>query len=388
MLGVRTLPWEYGIRNLLRRPLRTGLTLLALTIVVVLVLAIVGFVRGIDRSLSTSGDPNVALVISLGMGENMEYSSIPHRTSELLAASLSGIRAPYGQKAVSPELYLGTQVTLAESEPSFGLVRGVSPAVLLVRDRVQIDSGNWPGPGEVLVGRLAATKLSARAEDLAIGREVTFESRSWRISGVFSSVGATMESEIWCRLDDLQQALKRQDLSLAALKLNSPQDMASVELFCKERLDLELQAFSEPEYFAGLQRDYQPIRFLAWLIAALIAVAGVFSGLNAMYGSVVGRIRELAMLQTIGYLRRAILVSLLHEGLLLGAAAGLIASLFAIVFLSGMAIRFTMGAVELNIDRATVLIGCFVGLFVGLLGAIPPAVRALRVAVAVALKAV
>src|SRR5262245_18497891 len=110
MLGLRTLPWEYGIRNLWRRPLRTTLTMIALTVVVILVLTIVGFVRGIDRSLTVSGDPNVAIVISLGMGENLEYSSIPQRTSELLAASISGVRAPYGQKAVSPELYLGTQV--------------------------------------------------------------------------------------------------------------------------------------------------------------------------------------------------------------------------------------------------------------------------------------
>jgi ABC-type lipoprotein release transport system permease subunit len=310
------------------------------------------------------------------------------RTGESLAASVTGVQTVWDRKSVSPELYLGTQMTVGARPSSLGLVRGVTESVVLVRDRVQLDEGNWPGPDEVLVGRLAAAKLGVEAADLAIGNSVQIEGKTWRISGSFSSAGATIESELWCRLGDLQQAMKRQDLSLVALKLDSPGDFAAVKLFCKERLDLELQAFSEPEYYASLQRDYRPIRFLAWLVAVLIAAAGVFSGLNAMYGAVVGRIRELAMLQTIGYLRRSIVLSLLQEGFLLGASASLCASLLAICFLSGVAVRFTMGAIELNIDRGTVLIGCLAGVLVGILGAIPPAVRALRVAVAVALKSI
>ena len=42
------LPWEYGIRNLFRRPLRTALTLAGLTTVIVLVFVVAGFIRGLD----------------------------------------------------------------------------------------------------------------------------------------------------------------------------------------------------------------------------------------------------------------------------------------------------------------------------------------------------
>eukprot|EP01043_Picozoa_sp_COSAG02_P114177 COSAG02_NODE_50463_length_320_cov_0.882353_1_plen_80_part_01 len=77
----RPLPWEYGVRNLFRRPLRTFLTFVGLTTVVLLVLVVVGFIRGLEKSLSVSGDSRTALVFSLGMGENLEYSSIPMRTN-------------------------------------------------------------------------------------------------------------------------------------------------------------------------------------------------------------------------------------------------------------------------------------------------------------------
>jgi len=357
--------------------------------VIVLVLVVVGFIRGLEHTLAVTGDPDVAIVYSQGMGENLEYSSIPMRTADLVPASVPGIRERYGKKYVSPELYLGTQIGVRENgEPAMGLVRGVTPSVLLVRKSVEIEKGSWPKSGEVIVGRLAATKLGVAANELDVGSSVRIEGRSWRVSGIFSARGAAFESEIWCRLDELQQAMKRQDLSLVAMTLTSESDFAYLELFCLERIDLELKAIQETEYYAALQKDYGPIRWLAWLVVLLVSAAGVFAGLNTMYGSVIGRVREFSMLQTIGFLRRSILISLIQEGVLLSAAASLLATLLAITFINGAAVRFTMGAFAIRIDSVAVLIGCGVGLSLGFLGAIPPAFRALRMPVVDGLKSV
>ncbi len=387
-LFFRLLPWEYAIRNLFRRPLRTSLTLAGLTTVTVLVFVVVGFIRGLERSLAVSGDLHTAIIFSLGMGENLEYSSIPMRTSDLVPASVSGIRKRYDQKYVSPELYLGTLVSAAERPASMGLVRGVTRPALLVRRQVEIEKGDWPGPGEVMVGRMVATKLGATDGELGIGRRVVFEGRLWRVSGVFSAGGSAFESELWCRLDELQQAMKRQDLSLVAVTLGSGGNFGDIDLFCKERLDLELQAVRETDYYAALQEDYKPVRWLAWLVVVLVSGAGVFAGLNTMYGSVIGRIGELSTLQTIGFARRAVVVSLIQEGMLLAAAASLLAALIALVFINGGTVRFTMGAFSLRVDSIAILIGCSVGLLLGFFGALPPAIRALRMPIVEGLKAV
>jgi len=336
---VALLPWEYGIRNLLRRPLRSGLTLLGLTTVVLLVLVVVGFVRGLERALAVSGDPRTVIVFSLGMGENLEYSSVPMRTSDLVAASIVGVHERYGKKFASPELYLGTQIrTSQEGKPGMGLVRGVTPTALLVH--------------------------------------------------LFSAAGAVFESEVWCRLDGLQQAMKRQDLSLVALTLEPDADFQDVDLFCKERLDLELQAVSQIEYFKTLRKDYAPVRMLAWLVAFLIFAAGVFAGLNTMYGAVVGRVRELATLRTLGFQRRAAIVSIVQEGTMLAVTASLIASVLALLIVNGSAMRFTMGAFELQVDSVALLYGCGTGLALGILGSLPPALRVLQLPVVDGLKSV
>ncbi len=429
MIWHRWLPWDYGVRNLLRRPVRTALTLAAMVIVVFLVLVVVGFIRGLERSLAISGDPEAVLVHALTAGENLETSAIPAQTPALLAASLTGIRRWGNQPAISPELFLGTRIQtggavegmggLIKSEPEalaenadsnidsrprnsasasgsqefavlsaqgMGLVRGVTGAAPLVRRGLRLVEGRWPDAGEVLVGRLTATKLGCEESQLDVGQTIRFEQREWKIAGRFAAGEAAFEAEIWCRLEDFQAALKRQDLSLVALLADSPGSAAEVELFCKQRTDLELVAVSEAAYYASLQKFYRPIRMLAWVVVALVSGAGMFAGMNLMYGAVAGRVREIATLRAIGFRRRAILLGLLQEGLLLAALGTLIAGAIALYVLNGSSIRFTMGAFAMRLDGPAMLAGCGAGLTLGLLGTLPPAVRALRMPVVTGLK--
>ena len=107
-----------------------------------------------------------------------------------------------------------------------------------------------------------------------------------------------------------------------------------------------------------------------------------------MYGAVAGRIRKIATLQAVGYRRRAILLSLIQEGILLAATASLLAGLVAQFWINGLAARFTMGAFTLRVDGMALLVGCGIGLLLGIVGAVPPAIKALRPSVAESLKAV
>lgn len=385
----RRLPWDYGVRNLFRRPSRSALTLGGLSIVVLLVLVVVGFIRGLEASLAATGQPNVVLVYSMSSGADIENSAIPARTPSLLAASVAGIRKRHDVKYVSPELYLGTRIKVEGHEKGgLGLVRGVTTAAPLVRQQVQLVEGNWPGPGEVLAGRLAHSKLGCPKELLAVGQQVRFDGRTWKVSGLFAAGGAAYESELWCPLAELQAALKRQDLSLVAVATESSDAVADVELFCKERIDLELKAVSETAYYADLQKHYKPVRMLGWVVVCLVAGSGVFAGLNTMYGAVVGRIRELATLQALGFRRRAILLTLVQEATLLSCGGALAACVLGLLFVNGTAVRFTMGAFVLRVDSVGIAIACVTALVLGVVGAIPPATKAMRLPVVEAIKAI
>jgi ABC-type lipoprotein release transport system permease subunit len=395
---MRLLPWDYGVRNLARRPLRTALTALGLTLVVFLLMLVVGFVRGLELSLRQTGDPEVVVLHNANAAENLENSSIGDEVTALARTEFAAHLVRYGEAAaVSPELTVASRVGRPDAggQGQLGVLRGVDwDRAFLVRRQVALVEGRLPGRDEVLVGRLVPAKLGLRDADVAVGSTLLIEGRSWRVSGRFAAPGTLLESEIWCPLDDLKVAVRRpNDVSVVAMRFdpagNPAKQMGFVDYFCRNRRpDLELMGSREVEYYAFLGKHYAPMRALAWLTVGLVALAGACGAANTMYAAVAGRVREFAALQAVGFPRRAIAVSLLQESVILAAAATLAATGLAVLALQGVAVRFTMGAFTLQLDRLALLVGCGAGLGLGVFGAIPPAVRAFRMTIVDALKAV
>jgi ABC-type antimicrobial peptide transport system permease subunit len=119
----------------------------------------------------------------------------------------------------------------------------------------------------------------------------------------------------------------------------------------------------------------------------LIGLTGLFGGLNTMYAAFGARARELGMLRSLGFSRTAIMLSLIQESLLTSSAGTLLGSILGVLLLDGRAVRFSMGVFQLVVDYQVLLIGAAAGLLMGVLGALPPAWRCLRLPINEALKA-
>jgi len=127
---------------------------------------------------------------------------------------------------------------------------------------------------------------------------------------------------------------------------------------------------------------------VTWITAGLIAVSGVLGGLNTMYAAFASRVREIGMLQCLGYRRSAIVLSLIQESCLTTLSGALLACAAALLLLDGLAVQFSMGAFGLRIDAPVLLLGLGAGLLLGLIGALPPAFRCLRLPIAESLKSI
>src|SRR6185436_13241140 len=101
---MRLLPWDYGVRNLARSPVRLALSLAGSALVVLLVLAAGAFVRGMDKSLRISGGDHNVLLIGAGSEESFERSEIQPSVPGLALASIPGIKQRLGVPYVSPEV--------------------------------------------------------------------------------------------------------------------------------------------------------------------------------------------------------------------------------------------------------------------------------------------
>ena len=390
-MAIRQLPFEYALRNLGRSRLRLAASLLGSTLVVLLVLASGGFVRGMQRTLvqAPSLHENVIL-LGAGSEEAIERSQIDASVAGIAAASIAGLKERGGIAYVSPEIHMALPVRTEAGDPVLrnAVMRGVRPVALLVHGELEITEGRPPRPGaeELMVGELAATRLGLQVERLAIGRTLHFDNRDWTVVGRFSAPNTVMDAEIWLPLTDLQVATRRESSLSAVIVSLGDARFADVDLFAKSRLDLELSAVREREYYASIAAFYRPIRVMVIVTAVLIASGGILGGLNTMYAAFAARVREVGMLQSLGYTRLAVALSLTEESVFVAAAGAILGTGLGLLLLDGLAVRFSMGAFALQLDAPVVLAGLAGGLLVGLLGAVPPAIRCLRLPITEALK--
>lgn len=388
---MRQLPFEYAFRNFGRSRVRLIASLVGSALVVLLILAAAGFVRGMQRTLTESASlhENV-IILGAGSEEAIERSQIDAGLDSIAAASVPGLREEAGVIFASPEIHMA--LPLRESADSTrdlqAVMRGVRPVAMLVHPEVEMVEGRLPraGEDEIMVGALAATRLGVAEERLAPGRTLHFDERDWTIVGRFTAPNTVMNAEIWLPLTDLQIATKRESsLSCVVVTLGTA-SFADVDLFAKSRLDLEIAAIRERDYYASIAAFYRPIRAMILVTASLVAVGGVLGGLNTMYASFAARVREVGMLQALGYTRAGIVCSLTEESVFAAACGAVIGAALGLLLLDGLAVRFSMGAFALTIDAPVMLIGLVGGLLVGLVGAVPPAIRCLRLPIAEALK--
>ena len=385
---MRTLPFEYAVRNLGRNPARLLLTVGGSALVVLLVLTATGFVNGMQAAFVTSGREANVILMGSGSEESIERSEVPMRTSGIVAASLSGLVKRAGVDAVSPEAHVAIPVKGIGGEGAMSVIRGIEPAAFLVHDEVRVIAGRPPraGASELLAGALIARSMGFDPPVEAIGTVLEIDEEPYEIVGVHEAAGGVAEGELWTSLTDLMATSQRDTVSCVVVAMDDA-EFSDLEAFAASRLDLELIAMPETDYYAKLSAFFRPIGLMVLVTAALIAIGAVLGGLNTTYAAFASRVREIGTLQTLGYSRRAIALSLVQESVLAASIGTLIACGLGTWLLDKVVVQFSMGAFGLRMDAVVMAWGLGTGLLLGAIGAILPAWRCLRLPIAESLKA-
>ena len=371
------LPFGYAVRNLYRDRVRLAQTLAGTALVVLLVMGAHALNAGMRRTLSATGSAANVMLLGAGSEESVQRSEVREQAAGIAETSLSGVATVMDTRAVSPEIFHMAYLEPADGPRVRGVVRGVTPRALLTHRDVTVIEGRFPGPGEMMVGRLAWKRLGLPRDALAPGTGVRLEDMPVTVAGVFAAPGTVMESEVWMDLNDLRTVAQRETVSSIVVRLDGgePED---VELFTRQRLDLELSAVGEQQYYQRLAAFYAPVRAMTWATAVLIAAAAVFGGLNTLNAAFASRVREIATLQAIGFRRAAILVSLVQESMMTALLGTLLGAMLAVLLLNDRLVYLSAGTFQLRPGPETLFAGLAAGFTLGLVGALPPAFRCLK----------
>lgn len=346
----------YTLMNLIKSPWRSLQMIFGTYLVFILLISASSFQESMEKSLSITGDEKNVILLGKGSEESLERSEV-HLNAYTAAKTIYGLKRTFDQPAVSPEVHYNTLLHNGEKETE-AILRGVSPAAMQVYPALAIEEGHFPKSGEMMVGRLAWKRLGFPKEDLQLGKTITYEKQEFKISGIFAAPGTVMESEIWLNLNDLIALTQRDSLSCIVLRMDQA-ELDDIDIFTKQRLDLQLSAIPEKEYFKQLGKFYEPIKLMAWMTALLIAAGALFGGLNTFYAAIKSRSKELATLQAIGYSRLRLFLSLYGESLFLHFMSLQAAIITALYVFPGIHLNFGTTFFSLALNQ-TLIIEIFV----------------------------
>lgn len=342
----------YTLMNLLKSPWRSLQMIFGTYLVFMLLISASSFQQSMEKSLAITGDKKNVILLGAGSEESLERSEV-HLNAYSAAKTIYGLKQTFGVPAVSPEVHYNTIISSGAKE-SEAMLRGITPPAIQVYPAFSIEEGHFPKSGEMIVGRLAWKRLGFDKEDLLVGKTVTYEKQSFTVSGIFAAPGTVMESEIWLNLNDLTAITQRDSLSCVVVRMEQA-EFDDIDLFTKQRLDLQLSAIRETDYFKKLGTFYEPIKMMAWITALLIAAGALFGGLNTFYAAIKSRTKELATLQAIGYSRLRLFCSLYGESLFLHFVSFQAAVITALYLFPGIHLNFGTTFFSLSLNQTLIL---------------------------------
>jgi len=383
------IPIIYNVRSLLHRPLTSLTTALGVAFVVVTFVGMLALANGFRAALvSTGRDDNVFI---LRNGADAEISSgIGRETAAILTSYPEIARTQDGRPVVSADVYVVVAKPRVNGSETHMPVRGVGPAALAVRDQVTIVNGRMfePGRAEVIVG----SGLVGRMQNVNIGDKLQFGQQEFTVVGHFDAEGSAFESEVWGDSEEMMSVFRGPVYQSIVMRLADPSTYDAVKAKIDADPRLQVDVRRESQFFAE-QAGFlsNVLRFIAFFVTIIMSVGAVFGAINTMDAMVAARMREIALLMTLGFRPRSVMASFLLEALLVALAGGLLGCLFSLP-INGIQTSTTnwqsFGELTFafRVTPDILLQGMIFAAIMGIVGGLMPARRAARDTLAVGLR--
>ncbi len=385
------IPVVYNLRSVRQRWTSAIVAVLGIAGTVGVFVAMLSLARGFKATLVSSGAADNAMVRRAGSTSEMD-SSVSLDQVKIMEDAPGVARGPNGPLVTSEIVVIAPFPLRATGTDANVQIRGVSSRTLDVRRQVKLVQGRFfdPGVAELIVGHNAARTYSG----LTLGNSVRFGGGTWRVVGVFDAGGSAFDSEVWCDARVLNQIYHRpenifQSVTVHLDSLNSFQKFKDA-VTSDPRLTVDVSR--EVEYYDKQSRVLTTlITTLGGIVAFIMGIGAIFGALNTMYSAVAERSREIATLRALGFGAGSVVVSFMVEALLISFVGGVLGCI-AVLPLNGLTTgamnwqTFSHLAFAFRVTPFLLQLGIIFALLMGIIGGLPPALRAARRPVAPALR--
>ena len=384
------LPLKYNLRNIVVRKGSTLATAFTIGLTVAVFLMVMALARGIDLTLSTSGEPLNMIVLREGSTAELNSSLTRENYNDLMY--LDGVEREGDQPRAAGELItLIYKARKGMSQGSNVTVRGVGPMSFKLRSGFEVVSGRQFQPG--LTEAVVSKRISERFQGLDVGDKFRIQTTDYTVVGLFDSAGKAFESEIWVDINSLASTTKRDNYSSVLMRAKDQNALAALSKRITDDPKLHLKGVSERTFYEDQQGTASgALKGLAVFISFIMAVGAGFAGMNTMYAAVARRTKEIGTLRVLGFSRLSILIAFLLESVaiaLIGAAIGILLALPLNFVSTGTSnwVTFSEIAFNFRVTFDLMIFALIFGGIIGLVGSLLPSIRASRFKIVDALRA-
>ena len=384
------LPLKYNFRNIIVRKGSTLATAFTIGLTVAVFLMVMALARGIDLTLSSSGEPLNVIVLREGSTAELTSSFSRENYNDLIY--LDGVQREGDTPLATAELItLIYKPRKGMSQGSNVTVRGVGPMSFKLRSGFKIIAGRefQPGQTEAVVSK----RIAERFQGLDIGDRFRIQTTDYTVVGLFDSAGKAFESEIWVDNNSLASTTKRPDYSSVLLRAKDQRALTALTDRITNDRKLHLKAVSERVFYEDQQGATSgALKGLAVFISFIMAVGAGFAGMNTMYAAVARRTKEIGTLRVLGFSRLSILAAFLLESVaiaVIGAVIGILLALPLNFVSTGTSnwVTFSEIAFNFRVTFDLMIFALVFGAVIGLIGSLLPSIRASRYKIVDALRA-
>ena len=360
--------------------------------VVAVLISVLAMATGFQRTILATGRDDRAIV--LRGGSDSELASTLSREATLTIMDAPGIRKDSAGKPIaSAEAVVVVDMPKKSNDSGANVtIRGVGAQAMALRPEIKLTTGRMfqRGLRELIVGLGA----QAQFKGLEVGSHIALRGSDWTIVGAFASNGDSHESELLADGETVLSSYRRNLYQSVVVLLDSKEAFAAFKNSLTTNPQLSVDVMREHDYYAHQsQRMSGVLSFIAYVVGGIMAVGALFGALNTMYSAVSVRSREIATLRAIGFGASAVVLSVLIEAMLLSVIGALIGAGLAWIFFNGNVVstlgsNFTQVVFHLAVSPSLVVLGIIWACVIGLVGGLFPAIRAARLPVATALRAI
>jgi putative ABC transport system permease protein len=395
---------KVALRGLLARRARLAMTALAVALGVTLVAGTYVFTdtinRSFDKIFETATKGTDAVISPHQTIRSFDDSS---QLPAFDAALLERVKAADGVAAAEGGIFDQHGTILdkdGERVSTGGPPNFITSHAQIERfESFQLDGGRFPATA----GEVALDAQTAKKKDFALGDRLSVQGerrrKEYRIVGLIKLGGVESFGGAGFAMLTLAEAqrLTGKEGRLDSISVAGEPGVTPEELKASLRsaLPATVDVRTGREEAAKQSKDIHDS--LGFLQTALLAFAGVslfvgaFIIFNTFSITVVQRIREFALLRTLGASRRQVMRSVLTEGFVMGLLGSAVGLGLGVVVASGLrelfkAIGFDLPSTGTVVQTRTIVVSLVVGTAVTVLSCLAPALRATRIPPVTALR--